>query len=99
MEHDPLESTHTSPERIVEFDPMTESASATVTDAVAAQTGNPSPSLDSLDAVVDCEALDRLVRSVGRRSDAATAEIMFQYRGYTVTVHSYGSVELAPVDD
>ena len=84
---------------VVEFDPATESAAETVRRAVEAQSESPPETVETLDDVIDRQALDALVRSVATRSDGTNAEITLRYRGYTVTVHAYGTVELAPAKD
>ncbi|WP_265109854.1 HalOD1 output domain-containing protein [Halosolutus halophilus] len=47
-----------------------------------------------LNEVVDAAALDRLFEPVAADDSARRGRLTFRYRGYDVTVHSNGRVEL-----
>ena len=99
MEYGPPETDGGEPSTVVEFDPATESATETVRRAVETRSESPPETFETLEDVINGQALDALVRSVATRSDGTNAEITLRYRGYTVTVHAYGTVELAPAKD
>lgn len=68
-----------------------------VVEAVAAADGvDPADLEPPLHAVVDSVALDRLFDATGDETPSRRGRVRFQYRGYDVTVHSSGRVELAP---
>lgn len=85
--------------RLVEFDPETDSAARSVVTAVADRLGTAPTSLDPLYDTIDPEALDRTITSVATQPGPGDAEIRIRYHGHTLTVHSYGFVEIAPEDD
>jgi hypothetical protein len=85
MEHYSTGAATGSPEAVaVEFDPALEPAAEMIRTAVALQSDT---SVHSLDA---------LARSIASRFGSTSAEIMLRYHGYIVTVHGYGTAELAP---
>lgn len=83
---------------LAEFDPETDSATETIVMTVAGHAEVGPNALDPLYSVVDPEALDRIIRSVAARSTPGNAEIIFRYQGYTVSVHSHGVIEIAPIE-
>jgi len=80
---------------VVEFDPKIESVTECLSSEISELTGVPMESLNSLRSVIDPEALDGIVYSAAQRSEHSLAEVTIQYHGYTVTIQSYGVIEIA----
>lgn len=77
-----------------EFDRATsESICASVVEAVGAVEGVRPTDLDPLQATVDCDALERVVRS-----DGFAGTVGFDYHGYRVVVDGAGEVEVRADD-
>lgn len=74
--------------------PTAASPTERVIRAIAEQTGTSPLKLTPLYSVLDPDALDDLIRSVG---DERTV-VQFQYCGYTVRITGDGSVDLTPVE-
>lgn len=84
---------------LVEFDPETESVTATIVAAVADLEGTSQTALDPFYNTVDPDALETLIHSVATQPDPSNAEITVRYHGYTITIQSYSVVEIALRDE
>lgn len=81
--------------RCVSFDPGTDSVVETIATAVADLEDASPTEIEPLYRVVDTDALEAIVESVATRPVPADAGVTVRYHGYTVSVHSYGVVEIA----
>lgn len=72
-----------------------ESPSCAVVSAVSAVSNTDPLDMDPLHATVDTDALESLIGP--RRAAVGDVHITFEYHGYEVTVSSYGSIKIKPV--
>ena len=81
----------------VEFSQSEEQPSKAVVKAVAAIAGCQQDDLDPLFYVLDPECLDSLFQRTVNGGHRCDVEISFTYHGYDIAVHSYGIIEIQPV--
>lgn len=80
--------------RVVDFDQETDSVTETIVTTVADMADTSPGALDPLYSVIDPDALDAIIRSVATKSDPSDAKIVVRYHGFTITIHSYGVLEI-----
>lgn len=78
-----------------EFDQDTTPASMAVVAALSEVMGTNSKALEPLQATVDADALDALVRN--RHTATGDVHVTLTHGEYVVTVHSYGMVAVTPL--
>lgn len=76
-----------------------ERPSMAVVKAIAAITGRPQDELEPLFYAIDPEALDSLFQPAVEGEHRGDVDVSFTYHGYEVTVHSYGIVDVRPVEE
>lgn len=91
----------------VQYDADTGTYSATfagrpseaVIDFIVEVWGEPPRDSEPLYDFIDPDALDQILAHRGPPSHGGDRSVTFRYRGYTVTVHSFGVIRAEPVHD
>lgn len=73
--------------------------SIAVLEALEASTGKDPRSLGPLNDIVDVDALDNLFTPTGSGSERGPGYVTFEIEGHSATVHSDGTVVVAPHDN
>lgn len=90
----------------VQYDADTETYSATfagrpseaIIDFITEIWGQPPWDAEPLYASIDPDALDQFLSHRGPVSQGGDLSVTFRYRGYDVTVHSFGVIRAEPFD-
>lgn len=75
------------------------SLSVAILEALEASTGKPPSEYGPLNDIVDVDALDNLFGPTGRDTSRGPGYVTLEIDDHTVTVHSDGSVVVAPQND